>query len=104
MPDYRQELVDRYATTHGSHFAEKDAAWYAARARDFDRRLRPWLPADHGAPLLDLACGAGEFLVHAKALGYTQARGIDHAVGATAGHGTVVDVEAHVDSASTTER
>jgi SAM-dependent methyltransferase len=73
----RRELLDRYASTHGVHFAERDAAWYAMRARYFEHRVRAWLPTSRNAAILDLACGSGEFLKLINAKGYTAAHGID---------------------------
>jgi 2-polyprenyl-3-methyl-5-hydroxy-6-metoxy-1,4-benzoquinol methylase len=76
-PPSRQELLDRYASTHGVHFAERGAAWYETRARFFEHRVRAWLPAARDVAILDLACGTGEFLKLVNAKGYTAARGID---------------------------
>ena len=71
------EPVARYGSTHGVHFVPRDPAWYRARSRFFDHRTRPFLPPDPGAAILDLACGAGEFLYYLRSRGYTAARGID---------------------------
>jgi 2-polyprenyl-3-methyl-5-hydroxy-6-metoxy-1,4-benzoquinol methylase len=75
--DDRRELIDRYATTHSSHFVERDAAWYAQRARFFHHRLSPFLPEDRDAAVLDAACGAGELLHYLLSRGYRSARGVD---------------------------
>lgn len=75
--DYRRELVDRYATTHAAHFVERDASWYAERARYFHHRLGRFLPADRDAPILDAACGAGEVLHYLRDRGYRAAWGVD---------------------------
>jgi SAM-dependent methyltransferase len=71
------EPVARYGSTHGVHFVPRDPAWYRTRAQFFDHRTRPFLPPDPGAAILDLACGAGEFLYYLRSRGYTAARGID---------------------------
>jgi SAM-dependent methyltransferase len=71
------EPVERYGSTHGVHFVPRDPAWYRARSRFFHHRTHAVLPADPGAAILDLACGAGEFLYYLRSRGYTAARGID---------------------------
>ena len=71
------EPIARYGSTHGVHFIPRDPAWYRARSQFFDHRTRAFLPADPGAAILDLACGAGEFLCYLRSRGYTAARGID---------------------------
>ncbi len=71
------EPFARYASTHGVHFAPRDPAWYRSRARFFHHRTHGFLPTDPGADILDLACGAGEFLYYLRSRGYTAARGID---------------------------
>jgi len=71
------EPIARYGSTHGVHFTPRDPAWYRARSQFFDHRTRAFLPADPGAAILDLACGAGEFLCYLRSRGYTAARGID---------------------------
>jgi len=71
------EPVERYGSTHGVHFVPRDAEWYRSRARFFHHRTHAFLPASVGAAILDLACGAGEFLYYLRSRGYTAARGID---------------------------
>jgi SAM-dependent methyltransferase len=71
------EPIARYGSTHGAHFAPRDPAWYRTRSQFFDHRTRPFLPEDPRAAILDLACGAGEFLYYLRSRGYTAARGID---------------------------
>lgn len=71
------EPVERYGSTHGVHFVPRDPEWYRARSRFFHHRTHAFLPRDPGAPILDLACGAGEFLYYLRTRGYTAARGID---------------------------
>ncbi len=43
----------------------------------FDAVVRRHFPADRGAPILDLGCGAGELLGAAMAAGYIQLVGVD---------------------------
>ncbi|MET0555461.1 MAG: class I SAM-dependent methyltransferase [Vicinamibacteria bacterium] len=75
--DPRREFIDRYASTHSAHFAERDAAWYAQRERFFHHRLSAFLPEDRGAAILDAACGAGELLHYLLSRGYRSAEGVD---------------------------
>jgi SAM-dependent methyltransferase len=72
-----REAVERYGSTHGVHFAPRDPEWYRRRSRFFHHRTHALLPKDRAAPILDLACGAGEFLYYLRSQGYTAARGID---------------------------
>jgi SAM-dependent methyltransferase len=74
------EPVARYGSTHGVHFVPRDPAWYRARSQFFHHRTHPFLPPETGASILDLACGAGEFLYYLRSRGYTAARGIDLSV------------------------
>jgi SAM-dependent methyltransferase len=74
------EPVARYGSTHGVHFVPRDPAWYRARSQFFHHRTHPFLPRDPGAAILDLACGAGEFLYYLRTRRYTAARGIDLSV------------------------
>jgi len=71
------EPVERYGSTHGVHFVPRDLEWYRGRSRFFHHRTHAFLPRDPGAPILDLACGAGEFLYYLRSRGYAAARGID---------------------------
>uniref|UniRef100_A0A7C3V3Y7 Class I SAM-dependent methyltransferase n=1 Tax=Desulfobacca acetoxidans TaxID=60893 RepID=A0A7C3V3Y7_9BACT len=41
------------------------------------RRLHGWLPPDRRIPVLDLGCGAGQFLYLLDSLGYTEITGVD---------------------------
>jgi len=80
------------ALTGVEHDAELAAFWAGALA-DLDR----------GAPLLDLACGAGTVLKQAHALGFTGLTGADYAPGAIAALGEALpDVRGVVCSAANT--
>jgi SAM-dependent methyltransferase len=71
------EPVERYGSTHAVHFVPRDPEWYRGRSRFFHHRTHAFLPRDPGAAILDLACGAGEFLYYLRSRGFTAARGID---------------------------
>jgi 2-polyprenyl-3-methyl-5-hydroxy-6-metoxy-1,4-benzoquinol methylase len=75
---YRQTLYDSYVSqktrpgglTHGE-------AEYRKWADAAHSRLAGWLPADRATPILDLGCGAGNFLYLLQQQGYTNLMGVD---------------------------
>jgi SAM-dependent methyltransferase len=50
---------------------------YQAWARSMHLRLRDWLPEDRRIPILDMGCGAGQFLYLMNSRGYTEITGVD---------------------------
>jgi SAM-dependent methyltransferase len=73
VSDYRAEMFQTYQLGN-EHL---DEAAYRDKIEYFRHRLAAFLPADKKARIIDLACGAGEFLSLLHSLGYTEARGID---------------------------
>lgn len=71
--DFRAEIFETYQLGN-EHL---DQAAYDAKIEYFRHRFGPYLPKDKSARIVDLACGAGEFLALLKAEGYTNASGID---------------------------
>jgi 2-polyprenyl-3-methyl-5-hydroxy-6-metoxy-1,4-benzoquinol methylase len=67
---------DRYHSTHAQSFSFEEGG-FERRIEYFNRRLKGLLPADPGAPILDIACGRGEFLALLNRLGYSNATGVD---------------------------
>lgn len=49
----------------------------AGKASLYEAVIRPWLPADRNAPIYEVACGPGIFLLWAKSRGYTNVSGSD---------------------------
>jgi len=74
---YAQETYRRYVEVgfggvHGFSEAE-----YELYARYFRKNYQQHLPADREALILDVACGAGQFLYYLRKGGYTRCLGID---------------------------
>ncbi len=77
MPDesdldqLRNRLYSAYATTHagGSNLQ--------SQAPGFNRDIRPHLPRDRRAQILDLGCGQGHYVRQLLSLGFEHTRGID---------------------------
>jgi len=67
---------DRYTETAALR-AGNAADAYAWSARYYDAHVRPLLPVDRGARILELGCGFGRFLKYVHARGYAQAEGVD---------------------------
>lgn len=69
----RAEIFEQYVQ-HCAQFNPGDAS---AAFPDYDLNIRPLLPANRDAALLDLGCGMGQFLSYLKARGYQNVVGID---------------------------
>ncbi|HLP28618.1 MAG TPA: class I SAM-dependent methyltransferase [Candidatus Didemnitutus sp.] len=76
--DHRQHFYDQYTSVQ-SRFASIDDVHrrVAAEHRGLDRVVRPFLPTDRSARMLDLGCGYGAYLLFLQKLGFTNIRGID---------------------------
>ncbi|WP_165067106.1 class I SAM-dependent methyltransferase [Paludisphaera rhizosphaerae] len=77
MNPYREAFYQRQAEWHGYDkpgFAEEK---HTQRVRYYDWYTRDWLPRDKDVPILDIACGSGQFLYFLRERGYTNAVGID---------------------------
>lgn len=75
--NYRDRIYKAYVnTTSGRSFSHStvDLDW---QARQYRQRWASFLPTDHNAPILDLACGCGEFIYFLQKEGYTNVRGVD---------------------------
>jgi 2-polyprenyl-3-methyl-5-hydroxy-6-metoxy-1,4-benzoquinol methylase len=75
---YRQRIYDKYVSEmvrpDGSSLAQQDYQRWADAAA---YRLHDWLPADTTVPVLDLGCGAGQFLYLLRQRGYDNLTGVD---------------------------
>ncbi|RKY04108.1 hypothetical protein DRP77_04725 [Candidatus Poribacteria bacterium] len=73
---YRERLLGSYATTHSGYL--ENLAWRRKRLPRFYRSyFLKHLPQNRSAPILDVGCGPGDFLLFLQDLGYTDVRGID---------------------------
>ena len=77
MKTYRDRIYEKYS----SGFQDKEPVFDAVAARRwgkaYDWYFRNWLPADKGAPIVDLACGAGSLLHFFRERGYNNIAGVD---------------------------
>lgn len=63
-------------STH--YFALNEEAHVPEVFARYDRILKPHLPADKAAPILDVGSGMGFAIAYAKSLGYERAEGVDN--------------------------
>ncbi len=73
----RQELYDAYLTTTFAARNDLSPEGLERSARAFARELGAHLPADRSAPILEIGCGVGAFLLCCRDLGYREVSGID---------------------------
>ena len=69
----RPQMFEDY-TSHLVQFNSPDPS---TMFPDYDLNIRPLLPSDHDAAILDLGCGMGQFLTYLQARGYRSVTGID---------------------------
>lgn len=67
----------KYRSTFYERRSDLSADGLRKTARAHVRDFAAWLPADKNAPILDVGCGGGAFVVACRELGYTRVRGID---------------------------
>lgn len=77
MNPYRRTFYSRQADWHGYLGAHDIATRHQARARYFSWYTQGWLPSSPDASILDIACGAGQFLYFLHSRGFTNCTGID---------------------------
>ena len=75
--DYRKRTYDAYVSTHWRYFHSSTLREYEHARKVYRHRFSPFLPADKDAKIIDVACGAGQFLYFLQKEGYRQAKGID---------------------------
>ncbi|MFO0678086.1 MAG: class I SAM-dependent methyltransferase [Polyangiaceae bacterium] len=68
-----EKVFDRYRTA-GTAGTTLDAAWESYARYE----ALGWLPEDKAARILDIGCGAGEFLEFLASRGYANAEGVDY--------------------------
>jgi len=74
---YRAAFYQRQAEWHKYEGPEDVRKRHETRARYYEWYTRGWLPDDLDTPVLDIACGSGQFLYFLRTKGYTNVRGID---------------------------
>ena len=75
--DYREIIYARYASQYMTEYLVYDQSRYDREAVSLQARLEHWLPADKDANILDVACGAGQFLYFLNKKGYVNVAGVD---------------------------
>src|SRR5947209_1860262 len=74
---YRARIYQRYASRERPGAPPFDPVSAAHWGRTYDHYLRGWIPADRGAAIADVGCGAGGLLHFFKARGYVNLSGVD---------------------------
>ena len=78
MERWKQRVYSAYGDSSlGAGRGRRGHARAALQERQFIQRYRTLLPHDRRLPMLDIGCGGGSFLTAVRALGYTDAEGID---------------------------
>ena len=76
--EYRNRFYDKYVSQQvrpaGRDLTRAD---YALWAQGAAQRFAGWLPTDRSVPILDVGCGAGNFLFTLQRLDYTDLTGVD---------------------------
>ena len=75
--DYRKRMYDAYVSTHWQYFHSSTIKEYEHVRKIYRQRFSKFLPVDKDAKIIDVACGAGQFLHFLQKEGYRQAQGID---------------------------
>ncbi|MFI5346118.1 MAG: class I SAM-dependent methyltransferase [Elusimicrobiota bacterium] len=75
--DYREVLRRRYSETHTQASQPLTADVLRYNDRVYRATFGPLLPADRGAAIFELGCGAGSFLHYLHGDGYAKAVGVD---------------------------
>jgi len=75
--NYREPEESQYRLSSSCDSPAVTPADYRAWSRATFRRVRDWLPPDRRTPIVDLGCGAGQFLYLLNSLGYTDITGVD---------------------------
>ena len=77
MNPYRQAFYSSQASWHGHSSVEVILRKHAIRAPYYRALTAGWLPADMGASMADLACGAGQYIYFLRQMGYSRISGTD---------------------------
>ncbi len=74
---YRDAFYQRQAEWHSTDSLDELKTSHDRRVPYYEWYTKNWLPEDKDAPILDIGCGAGQFVHFLKSQGYTQVTGID---------------------------
>lgn len=77
MNPYRKAFYNRQAEWHGIKSLEELRASHQVRADYYRWYTHDWLPNLKSAPMLDIACGAGQFVYFLNNEGFESVTGID---------------------------
>ncbi len=77
MNPYREAFYQRQAEWHGYAGAEDVRKRHEERALYYRWYTKDWLNVDRSTPVLDIACGSGQFLYFLRQQGFTDLTGID---------------------------
>jgi cyclopropane fatty-acyl-phospholipid synthase-like methyltransferase len=75
--DYRERCYAAFVSKHWNYIHVLSREEFDFHAELYSKTYLAHLPADHQAPILDVACGAGHFLYFLKKQGYGNIAGID---------------------------
>lgn len=76
--DYRKRFYSKYVSQQvRPGDTALSVADYQTWALGAEKRFSGWLPTDYSVPILDMGCGAGNFLFTLGRLGYTDLTGVD---------------------------
>ncbi len=77
MSDYRQQLYDRYVSSHLTLDAQASRAALTPRRPYLQQVIAHHFPTDKSAKILDLGCGHGALVHFARQAGYANCTGVD---------------------------
>ena len=77
MSDYRNDLYDKYVSSHIGAERIASAEDLAPRRSYLVKLIRDHFPADRDAKILDLGCGHGAIVYFARQAGYRHCSGVD---------------------------
>ncbi len=77
MSDYRQQLYDRYVSSHLALTSDSAQTALAPRKAYLEQIVRRHFPRNRNAPILDLGCGHGAIVYFARQAGYQNCVGVD---------------------------
>ncbi len=77
MNPYREAFYKRQAEWHGYVGPEDVRQRHEQRAKYYRWYTKGWLDIPRSTPVLDIACGSGQFLYFLRKQGFTDLLGID---------------------------